>query len=224
MASADPKLYEARAIVLSNMGQHKQALEIYVFKLQDPDKAEEYAQHSIWYPFDVLTMSRYCNQIYAQETSQKAKAIASKHTTVNNGGESHEEHSSIYHDLLSLYLAPPPPRKPQWPPALAVLAKHGARIPASSTLALVPESLPVQELESYFRGRIRAANTVVNEDRVIANLRGALAFSEDSKLRLGDGRPGGNGGRNRRVVINEDRVCGVCFKRFGGSAVKVLPE
>ncbi len=29
-------------MVLSNMGQHKQALEIYVFKLQDFEKAEEY--------------------------------------------------------------------------------------------------------------------------------------------------------------------------------------
>lgn len=37
----DPHLYEARAIVLSNMGQHRQALDIYVFKLKDPTKAEE---------------------------------------------------------------------------------------------------------------------------------------------------------------------------------------
>ena len=36
-----PNLYEARAIVLSNMGQHKQALDIYVFQLQDAEKAEE---------------------------------------------------------------------------------------------------------------------------------------------------------------------------------------
>ena len=39
--SSDPKFYEAQALVLSNMGQHKQALEIYVFKLQDFEKAEE---------------------------------------------------------------------------------------------------------------------------------------------------------------------------------------
>lgn len=38
---SDPNLYEARAIVLSSMGQHKQALDIYVFKLKDPEKAEE---------------------------------------------------------------------------------------------------------------------------------------------------------------------------------------
>lgn len=39
---ADPEFYEAQAVVLSNMGQHKQALEIYVFKIRDFEKAEEY--------------------------------------------------------------------------------------------------------------------------------------------------------------------------------------
>lgn len=37
----DPNFYEARAILFSKMGQHRQVLEIYVFKLQDHDKAEE---------------------------------------------------------------------------------------------------------------------------------------------------------------------------------------
>lgn len=37
----DPDFYEARAIAFSKMGQHKQALEIYVFKLNDTVKAEE---------------------------------------------------------------------------------------------------------------------------------------------------------------------------------------
>jgi len=41
----DPEFFEARAIVFSKMGQHKQALEIYVFKLEDYAKAEEYANN-----------------------------------------------------------------------------------------------------------------------------------------------------------------------------------
>lgn len=43
----DPNLYEARAIVLGNMGEHRQALDIYVFKLKDPEKAEEYYPESV---------------------------------------------------------------------------------------------------------------------------------------------------------------------------------
>ena len=167
-------------------------------------------------------MVRYCNQIYLTEissppsspiNSRRASTISSEITT-----------PSIYHNLLSLYLAPPAPYEPQWGPALELLAKHGARMPASSALDLIPEVLPIKDLESYFRGRIRSANTIVNEGRVVAALRNSLAFTEEAKLRLGDGLPGGNGGRNRRVVITEDRVCGVCYKRFGGSAIKVLPK
>jgi Vam6/Vps39-like protein vacuolar protein sorting-associated protein 39 len=37
----DPSFYEAQAVVLSGMGQHKQALEVYVFKMKDYTKAEE---------------------------------------------------------------------------------------------------------------------------------------------------------------------------------------
>ena len=97
-------------------------------------------------------------------------------------------------------------------------------MPASSTLDLIPEILPIKELESYFRGRIRTANTLVNEGRIVAGMRSSLVFSEEAKLRLGDGIRGGNDGRNRRVIITEDRVCGVCHKRFGGSAIKVMPK
>jgi hypothetical protein len=37
----EPDFYEAQAVVLSNMSQHKQALEIYVFKMKDYQKAEQ---------------------------------------------------------------------------------------------------------------------------------------------------------------------------------------
>lgn len=36
--------------------------------------------------------------------------------------------------------------------------------------------------------------------------------------------PGGKGGRNRRVVVSDERVCGVCHKRIGRSVIAVLPD
>jgi hypothetical protein len=47
----DKSFYEAQAVVLSNMGQHKQALEIYVFKIKDYEKAEEYVRLVPLIPF-----------------------------------------------------------------------------------------------------------------------------------------------------------------------------
>ncbi len=80
------------------------------------------------------------------------------------------------------------------------------------------------ELESYFRGRMRAASSMGSESRVEKGLREASVVSAQALLRLGDGLPGGQGGRNRRVVITDERVCGVCHKRLGGSVVAVLPD
>ncbi|KAI9852427.1 MAG: Vacuolar morphogenesis protein 6 [Thelocarpon superellum] len=202
----DPEFYEARALVLSKMGQHKQALEIYVFKLQDHEKAEE-----------------YCNQIHlAQETAAASSAVAPSSATRSSFED--DAPPSIYHTLLSLYLAPPPPHQPDWAPALHLLSKHGSRLPASSTLNLIPETLPIHDLESYFRGRIRAANSLVHQGRVVMGLQKVERIRTQATLLLGEGLPGESGARSRRVLITDERVCGVCHRRLGGSAISVMPE
>ncbi|KAI1324388.1 AvaB protein [Xylariaceae sp. FL0255] len=200
----DSAFYEAQAVVLSNMGNHRQALEIYVFKLQDYGKAEE-----------------YCNQVHAQpsEPQQHGETVAPEDKDDQDASA-----PSIYHTLLSLYLTPPPPHKSNLEPALSLLSRHGSRLPATSTLSLIPDTLPVKELESYFRGRIRAANSVVSESRVVEGLRRTALVDAQARLLLGDGMIGGAGGRNRRAVISEERVCGVCHKRLGNSVVAVLPD
>lgn len=213
----DSAFFEARAIVLSNMGQHKQALEIYVFDIKDFGKAED-----------------YCNQVFMQSESSSDSPTIGLGAKVKGG----EIMPSLYHTLLSLYLTPPPPHQPNWPPALELLAKHGSRLPASSTLGLIPATLPVKDLEGYFRGRIRAANSVVNGARVIAGMRKSEVVKAQADLLLGDEEVydpttglrkglsiGGSGsGRNRHVVISEVRVCGVCHKRLGRSVVSALPD
>ncbi|EKG21947.1 Citron-like protein [Macrophomina phaseolina MS6] len=186
----EPDFYESRAIVLSKMGQHKQALQIYVFQLEDYEKAED-----------------YCNQVYLTASQQVAAPAApsSRPQSRQQGGPHQQDpedaEPSIYHTLLSLYLTPPPPHKPNWEPALSLLSKHGARLPASSTLELIPAVLPVKDLESYFRGRIRSANSIMNEERVVAQLRAVEKLEVETTLLLGSGPPGTVGGKNRRVGV-----------------------
>jgi Vam6/Vps39-like protein vacuolar protein sorting-associated protein 39 len=71
---------------------------------------------------------------------------------------------------------------------------------------------------------MRSNNSVMNETRIVMGLRNAEVVAAHALLNLGDGIPGGQGGRNRRVLISEDRVCGVCHKRLGGSVVAVMPD
>lgn len=197
----DPTFYEARAILFSKMGNHKQALEIYVFKLNTMEKAEE-----------------YCNQVHLEMMNEASKPSARRGPTMDPT----DEEPSIYHILLNLYLNPPKGEKAKYGPAIELMAKHGARLPASSTLELIPSELLVRELEFYFRGRMRNANSIMNESRIVAGLRKVDAVRVQAALQLGEGTK--SGGRSRKVRIDEDRVCGVCHKRLGGSVISVFPD
>jgi Vam6/Vps39-like protein vacuolar protein sorting-associated protein 39 len=197
----DPTFYEARAILFSKMGNHKQALEIYVFKLNDSAKAEE-----------------YCNQVHLDVSKESSKLSIRRGSTTDPT----DEDPSIYHILLNLYLNPPKGESARYTPAIDLMAKHGARLPASSTLELIPSEILVRELEFYFRGRMRNANTIMNESMIVASLRKVDAVRVQAALQLGEGIK--SGGRSRKVRIDEERVCGVCHKRLGGSVISVFPD
>ncbi|KNG86478.1 putative vacuolar morphogenesis protein AvaB [Aspergillus nomiae NRRL 13137] len=194
----DPEFFEARAIVFSKMGQHRQALEIYVFKLEDYAKAEE-----------------YCNHLHKTEDTT---AEAAPLSVLNSSDK-----SSIHLTLLSLYLTPPHGYERRYGPALDILAKHGSRLPPSSALELIPESLPVKELDFYFKGRMRAATSALNESRIVANLQKAQNFKTEAQLMVGEGTDG-KSCRMRHVTITEERICGICHKRIGGSVINVFPD
>lgn len=61
---------------------------------------------------------------------------------------------------------------------------------------------------------------------MVARLRGVEKVAVEGAVLLGEGGGArkGPGGLNRRVVVDEDRHCGVCHKRFGGSAIRVYPD
>lgn len=185
------------------LGKHVQALEIYVFQIKSPAKAEA-----------------YCNTVHLRRTPE--------------GTYDSDPADSIYAALLSLYLAPPKDREANQLAALELLSRHGSRIPALSLLEHLPSTVSVEKVESYFRGRMRAANTVAREAAVVRALAEVERSRAEHRLRLGEdvdeqtrgARDGGvvSQGRNRRVVINEERLCPACNKRFGRVPVRVWPS
>ena len=52
---SDPDVFEARAIVLGSMGEHRQALSIYVFDMIDTSKAEEYETCKLSFHYLTIT-------------------------------------------------------------------------------------------------------------------------------------------------------------------------
>lgn len=199
-------------------------------RLRIPRRQKSKLCHSLLF-LPLLIYYRYCNRIHVQSETPSPVTNGSATST-----KADENQPSVYHTLLSLYLTPPSPYEPNWPPALDLLSKHGPRLPALSTLGLMPGTLPVKDLERYFRSRIRAANSIVNEARVVAGLRksemvcaqAALLGEDDiivSSVGLSEtASVGAHCGRSRHVVVSEERVCGVCHKRLGRSVVSVLPN
>lgn len=210
----DPIFYEARAIVYSALGQHKQALSIYVFQIQDYEKAEN-----------------YCNRAYIEQQAEHQACLLDGTTTHEKPYRPFEPEDSsakpnIFAILLGLYLRPPPGEEKRWPQALELLSKHGARLPASSTLDLMPDDLAVKELHDYFRGRIRNATSILREEQIVRSLESVRRTNTERLLSLGpDGLSSEKPlGKNRRVRIGEDDHCKVCHKRFGASAVRIHPD
>lgn len=192
--------------MLSKLSFHKEALRIYVYQIKDHRKAEE-----------------YCNQVYLALASSTSATLDPDDT---NAGKA----QSIYTTLLSLYLSPPHPHKQNLSQAIEILSLHGARLPALSTLAALPISLPIRDLESYFQARMRSANSIARENAIMASLSSVektaiesdLLLSND--LRMGVQKTTPAAGRNRRIVLGENKLCNVCHKRFGRAAARVFPD
>lgn len=88
---------------------------------------------------------------------------------------------------------------------------------------MIPESLPVKELDFYFKGRMRATNSRYNELRVTTNLQKVQNIKTQAQLLVGEGVDP-RFSRSRHVTVTEERLCGICHKRLGGSVINVFPE
>ena len=71
---------------------------------------------------------------------------------------------------------------------------------------------------------MRNANSILNESKIVAGLRKVDDVRVQAALQLGEGVLSRGGGRSRRVRVDEERVCGVCHKRLGGSVISVFPD
>ena len=202
----DAAFFESRTILHGRLREHLKALSLYVFSLHAPSKAE-----------------MYCNAVYASQHPSRNEKIADPDTT-----------KSIYTTLLALYLDPPQPHKRDLDSALDLLSRHGSRLPALTTLDFLPPDLSIAKLEAYFRGRMRAANTLSREEAVMRSISAVAKSGIDVELHIGEEGYDEKGrkikgddlrrGQGRRVELTDERMCSACHKRFGRAAVRIWPN
>ncbi|KAF2859454.1 hypothetical protein K470DRAFT_258940 [Piedraia hortae CBS 480.64] len=214
----EPRFYESRAIVFGAMGKHKEALSIYVYSVKDYAKAEEYCNQTFLSQQQQRQQSTDGATINQQPTPVFGNAFAS-----NKKGSQ----SNVFATLLGLYLKPSSGQEKRWPQALGLLSRHGARLPTSSTLELMPDDLAIADLQSYFIGRKRNVVSITREMEMVKALQGLQQINADRRLLIGPDatvEEGRRGGRDRRIRITEDDHCKLCHKRFGASAVRIYPD
>lgn len=197
-------LYESRAILHSKLHQHLQALEIYVFKMHAPSKAES-----------------YCNAVYLANATIDTSLLDEDDSVYTmlfsmllNPPAPQERNLEAALDLLSRHGTRIPPLSTLdfLPSDLSVEQLEGylrGRMRAAASLAREQE----------------IARVLAGVERSIVDIKLQVGDADDDlkSTTVFDGNQV-NKGQNRRVVLSEDRMCLGCHKRFGRAAVRVWPS
>lgn len=122
-------LHEARAVLLGRLGRHDQALEAYVYRLQDFKKAEEWVSLTTYgMSHELTTASRYCKHVY----------------------KAGSETDNVFLTLLRIYLRPTVQLSTDLlAPALDLISRHSPRLDSVETLQLLPPLVTAQDIRAF---------------------------------------------------------------------------
>ncbi|KAK9455764.1 vacuolar sorting protein 39 domain 2-domain-containing protein [Dipodascopsis uninucleata] len=228
--------WEARAILFSRMGEHKRALEIYVYGLKDYAKAQDYcvSVYETELP-NSKTVFHTLLELYLRPAGSRLTNAKSRRPS--NSSSTYKPGSSP--PALSSFLHPPQQSELNRSPsssslvsmqpaqfadeqieinldaALDLLSKHGSRLSAADALELLPSNIQMSSLGPFLEGHLRTASANVYRDRIYASLlKAELVRTQSTLLTL----------RSRHVSISETRMCPVCVKRLGSSVISVFPN
>lgn len=161
-------------MLLGRLGEHKAALSIYAYKLQNFAKAEEYVIFSNL--LRVLICDRYCKIIYQASPSPQG----------------------IYMTLLKLYLRPedtsqPAIAAPYLRPALDLISRHSPRLDAVETLQLLPPLVTASDVSEYLCEALRTPRVDVRLEKELWKARSEqlsrqLMLFESKRVKITDGR------------------------------------
>ncbi|SPO24439.1 related to Vam6/Vps39-like protein involved in vacuolar morphogenesis [Ustilago trichophora] len=196
----DRDMLEARALLLGRMGQHEGALSIYVRKLQDPSRAEE-----------------YCRDVWRLRTTSEAQqpGVARQQSFMVDQDQKALADGEVFLTLLRIYLDRSSTNTPpQLDSALGLLQRHAARIDLGSALSLIPSTVSLSHIAAFINTNLRDLTRSQHEAKVIREIRTSRNWQmEETLCKL----------QSRRVKVGESRTCPKCHKRLGNSVVAVNP-
>lgn len=181
-------LWEERVIVLSKIGQHQEALTIYVYILNDTDKAEE-----------------YCETVYNKDLPGNREVFFQllrlylKQEPVDNGnqGDCVDSSSPMPGEEMA---------KPNLEIALRLLQNYATKMDPISVLNELPDDLSVSSIGGFLDTTIKNLIHRKHEVQVHRNLLLSQHLAvQKQKINL----------HRNKVLIDEYSLCHCCNKRIG---------
>jgi Vam6/Vps39-like protein vacuolar protein sorting-associated protein 39 len=201
-------LFEARAILLGKLGRHDSALELYVYRLRDYDKAERYAAYcpSVGRA-PTLPLNRYCKRTHQPDTETR----------------------NIFLTLLRIYLRPLVKTTDDLlRPALELIARHGPRLDPEETLQLLPPLVSARDVRLFLLGALHVPRFDARVVREVALSRKdqvarKLMYLEANRVKVTDSRMYVFFCAHGSIpdLLIRFSSCPQCHKRIGPSAIVV---
>lgn len=186
-------LWEERALVLSKIGLHQEALTIYVYVLNDTDKAEE-----------------YCETVYNKDLPGNRDVfflllrLYLRHPIdIENVNQDSVDSINELNDNEA---------KPNLEIALRLLQNYATKMDPISVLNELPDSIPISSISVFLTNIIKSLTHRKHEVQVHRN----LLLSEHLTVQ----RQKINLHRNK-IVIDEYSLCHCCNKRIGKRYVQM---
>ena len=189
-------LWEERAIVLSKIGLHQEALTIYVYILNDTDKAEE-----------------YCETVYNKDSPGNRDVFFQLLRLYLRRPIDLEQLNSTNQDLIinsvdssSNEADFSPTTKPNLEIALRLLQNYGTKMDPISVLNELPDTIQINSISLFLTNIIKNLIHTKHEVQVHRNLLLSQYLTvQIQKIQL----------HKNKVVIDEYSLCHCCNKRIG---------
>lgn len=190
----DKSFYDVRALLYGRLGQDEAALRIYVDRLHDHGKAEE-----------------YCKQIVAADPASSVFLTLLQIYLRPKKTEPVTTLPGKVGDDDTAYAGTESPGQ-QLEPALAIIRRHGRRLNARAAFELLPPKVRLSSVDTFATKTLRQTYTQRAESLVLANLARERALQIDEEQAAL---------HRRRVKVTESRTCPRCMKRLGNSVIAV---
>eukprot|EP01084_Bolivina_argentea_P259693 438277_1 len=215
-------LLEEQAWLRAQIPQHKEALNIIVYELQDPEMAEEYCDQ-IWNEFNSELELIKNNLILESENNNYNKIDVNKIGILAKnklfGDMKWVEADKIYLTLLDVYLKPPNKYKLRQEKfllhALKMLNDNHLRVDPIAVFNKLPENIKVKNCLKYMESVFKSCFEKKRQYQVKKNL------LKQASLKL-------SARKNRKEEsfqrISENTKCTKCNKRIGQAAFVRYPD